>query len=458
MLRSLYSGVAGLKTHQQKMDVIGNNIANVNTYAFKGSRVTFKDVYYQTNASASDAGDNVGGTNTSQIGYGSMVGTIDVLHTRSGFTPTGNAMDVYIDGEGYLITQDEAGNELLTRVGTLDFDGAGNLVDKNGRYVMGYPIKRDAAGEIVYKTNTPVAGKANGGGLLFDFGTENGAKLNDYNIVYTTSTTPPAGQLPNTPHATINGKTITVNLDGTTGNPIPTQTVAAPLVETALDALFTALNLTTNPPPIPPAIPVPGVIYYDKNFPIIDLATTATFTNVATPPGTTPMDFTQKATIAGGVNKFTNEPELDLTGEPRKVTKPGTTSRPNADGVNTFEENDVVKLTSIAIGSDGIIRGTTNGTVIQLGQILLAAVPNPGAMSMEGNSYFKAGANTGKVEYRSPGDKAVGGIKSGGLEMSNVDLSTEFADMITTQRGFQANSRIITVGDEMLQELVSMKR
>lgn len=436
MLRSLYSGVAGLKTHQMKMDVIGNNIANVNTYAFKGSRVTFKDVYYQTSQGASDAGDNLGGTNSSQVGYGSMVGTIDVLHTRAGYTPTGRGMDVCIEGEGYLIAKDAAGNESYTRVGNLGFDGAGNLTDANGKYICGYPIKRDANGNIIFQKNTPKSGIVNAGGYDFSFGTKNGAKLNDYNIKFTTSTTTPAT---NDTTAAISGKTITINFDGTA---IPTDTTNFADVQTALTDLFTALNTVGGPK-------------YDANFPNIDIASVT----VAEMTAGGAFKVKETGTIAGGIDEFTTSPELDMTGDPRPIKMLGILSRPDANGVPTYEDKaNIAKLNDLNIGSDGIIRGTLDGNVIQVGQIILASIPNPAAMVMEGSSYFKAMANTGKIEYKVPGDKAVGTTRGGGLEMSNVDLSTEFADMITTQRGFQANSRIITVGDEMLQELVSMKR
>ncbi|MEG2429573.1 MAG: flagellar hook-basal body complex protein, partial [Oscillospiraceae bacterium] len=177
MLKSLFSGVAGLKTHQTKMDVIGNNIANVNTYGFKSSRATYKDVFYQTLNASSDATTNLGGGNSSQVGYGSMINSIDVLHSRAGYTPTGRSMDAFINGEGYFIARDGAGNESYTRVGILGFDGKGNLVDANKRYICGYPIQRDASGKIEYVENTPVGGKGNNKGLTVDFGTANGDKM-----------------------------------------------------------------------------------------------------------------------------------------------------------------------------------------------------------------------------------------------------------------------------------------
>ena len=142
MLRSLFSGVTGLKSHQTKMDVIGNNIANVNTYGFKSSRTTFRDVYYQTISSSTSASGTRSGSNASQVGYGTSVASVDILNTRTGYAATGNSMDLYIDGEGYFVVQDGNGNEHLTQVGTFGFDGDGNLTDGNGNFVCGYSVDK----------------------------------------------------------------------------------------------------------------------------------------------------------------------------------------------------------------------------------------------------------------------------------------------------------------------------
>lgn len=137
MIRSLYSGVAGLKTQQTKMDVIGNNIANVGTYGFKSDRATFKDVYYQTTATASASTGNTGGTNAKQIGYGNLVGSIDTNTKTSAMSSTGYGLDIAIAGEGFLQVMGPDGNIMYTKAGMLDIDAEGNLVDVNGNFVLG---------------------------------------------------------------------------------------------------------------------------------------------------------------------------------------------------------------------------------------------------------------------------------------------------------------------------------
>lgn len=141
MLRSLYSAVSGMKAHQTKLDVIGNNIANVNTYGFKSSRARFQDVFYQTLQSAAGGDNNKGGTNASQVGYGSQLGGIDLDMSRSALQSTGRPMDVAITGEGFFQVMDADGNIFYTRAGNLMLDSnSGNLVDSNGYTVLGLSL------------------------------------------------------------------------------------------------------------------------------------------------------------------------------------------------------------------------------------------------------------------------------------------------------------------------------
>lgn len=404
MSTSLASGVSGLKTHQTKMDVIGNNIANVNTYGFKSSRVTFKDVYYQTITGSSNANGNMGGANNAQVGYGTTVGTIDVMNSRGGFASTGSDKDCYINGEGYFVVKDGSGNERLTQVGTFDFDGSGNLVDGQTNFVCGYPLK-------------DYSSKATIGGATINFGTAN-AKLMDGYTVEVKYATAAAGAATTAVVADSTKKTITVTFTPSTDNP----TATAPLTKLTRGALQTALTTTW-----------------------------------ATPLPTTAPDFDiSKITVEGGAT-------IDATVNSSVTAASGSIVAQGANFDTTNGAQKIVNsyglLTGLTFGADGTISGQdSTGTIQVIGQLALADVPNPQALTLEGNSYYKAINNTGTVMYSAPGSGTVGALKTGGLETSNVDLATEFSDMITTQRGFQANSKIITVSDDMLDTLINMKR
>ncbi|OIQ09818.1 flagellar hook-basal body complex protein [Neomoorella thermoacetica] len=140
MMRSLYSGVSGLRTHQTRMDVIGDNIANVNTVGFKRSAVTFKDVFYQTlrgGSAGNSGGTGMGGTNPQQIGLGVTLGSIDVVHTQGAAASTGNGTDLMIQGDGFFQVKDSTGKIYYTRAGNFHFDDSGNLVTPDGFIVQG---------------------------------------------------------------------------------------------------------------------------------------------------------------------------------------------------------------------------------------------------------------------------------------------------------------------------------
>ena len=278
MMRSLYSGVTGLRSHQTKMDVIGNNIANVNTVGFKSSRVIFQDIYSQTIAPASAATATKGGTNPQQIGLGVQLATIDVLNTESSSQYTGNTLDLAIDGDGDFVIEDGAAYT-YTRAGNFYTDSNDYLVDANGNYVVGYEVDDPLTGALTM-----------------------------------------------------------------------------PLVE---ERIYID----------------PG--YYD-----------------------------------------------------------------------------------VSISASGQVVGLDNATSEShvLGQIVLANFSNANGLEKVGENSYRPTVNSGPAVLDTPGQSGMGSLNPGSLEMSNVDLTAQFADMITTQRGFQANSRIITTTDEMLEELVNMVR
>lgn len=334
MVKSMFAGVAGLKAHQQKMDVIGNNIANVNTWGYKAYSFNFTDSIYTTSiqsSGGSNEANRYGGRNPSQVGYGAVMGSISFQYTAGAPSPTDNDLDCMIDGTGLFLVGDmkatgvPANNEgirgsglSLSRVGIFTIDNNGYLVDAQGNYVYGYEVTKNAEGKVLfYKDDAD-----------------------------------------------------------TTGTPDPKG-------------------------------------------------------------GTARVD----------INKDLRP--LQIPCDQEDTT--GTT----VNGVTTYDRH---VMNSYTIDAQGVVTGVNKrGETITLGRLALIAVENPNGMVKDTGYYFKLGDNAGEATAHAPGG-TVGTIRSKYLEMPNVDLANEFSSMITTQRGFQANSKIITVTDEMLQELVNMKR
>ena len=213
MMKSLYSGVAGMKTHNQRMDVIGNNVSNVNTTAYKTSTVTFKDVYYQTkkNASAGDA--TSGGTNPTQVGYGASLGTIQQVMTQSGFNQTDSVFDCALQGEGFFQVMDQAGNVFYTRAGVFSVDSYGNLCDPNGYIVLGVSgDPTNVEGGSSQRINLKIPS--------VDNNVASAEKtVNGYDVTVSASTYGEEGNISftiidsNTPYATKTGTNLTIYMD-----------------------------------------------------------------------------------------------------------------------------------------------------------------------------------------------------------------------------------------------------
>ena len=285
MLRSMFAGVSGLRSHQTMMDVTGNNIANVNTFGFKSQRVTFQDAFYQTARGATGATPAVGGTNPTQIGLGSRVASIDGVFSQGALQLTNRATDIAIQGDGYFITNGPQGVQ-YTRAGAFSFDSAGNLVGPGGEKVQG------AAG----------------------------------------------------------------------ANPPTAAALAAP-------------------------------------------------TDIA------------------GLQDLTVDPAV------------------------------MEQIRDIAIGADGHVTARdATGAEVKIGRIAIATFVNSNGLTRLGQSSFAASANSGAPAIGAPNDAGRGSLQGGTLEMSNVDLAQEFTQLIMSQRGFQANARTITTSDELLGELVNIKR
>lgn len=322
----MYSGITGMKNFQTKLDVIGNNVSNVNTHGFKKGRVIFKDIFSQTTAGASGMTGTRGGTNPQQVGLGSQVSTIDTLHGGGSIQFTGNTLDLAIEGDGFFVVADRAGdddtaedlggftNPSYTRAGNFYMDSYGYLVNGDGKYVFGASATAD------------------------DFNTDE----EDFDIED-----------------------------------------------------FPPLNDPDNAQVEPPEL--------DRQ------------DNGA-------IDIQQSSGDIGPIKIPTNAQSMSI----------------GNDGTVTFVDSE--------------------GTLRYAGQLIMSKFPNPGGLEKTGGNYYQETSNSGGAFYSLATEEGMGTIQSGALEMSNVDLSEEFTEMIVAQRGFQANTRTITTSDEILQELMNLKR
>lgn len=568
MMRSLYSGVAGLKTHQTRMDVIGNNIANVNTTAYKSSSMTFSELMSQTTqkASGANATTGVGGTNAKQIGLGVKAGAINTAITTQGSAQsTGNPFDIMITGDNFFVVSNGSEN-FFTRDGSFYVDGAGNLaMTSTGYNVMGWGVD-ETTGNIKQDTVTALrimsaanmtyppeaTTKANISGILdendkdvtsangktvnlnffdargysytakFTFKQSGGDKTNEYSmelnkILDSTGAEIDISKLKfgnrsqqkmetkvtlNTDAYKWDGKVLKTK-DGTTevanladifkadGSLItPADDAAAQKQQKALDAIAKAYGYEGSTDEFL-NLYITSTANKDKQLTIQDLLGNmmAGKTTYVLPAdgsaitmegryfeGTTVVfnKDTGKLESVGGSTTNLNvnaafsalggnfsDVTIDLskcTNYDNKGTSTIGATSGDLDGLGTGRR--LGDMIGVSIQKDGMIYARyDNGMTKLLGQIATAAFANASGLEKEGDNLYSATLNSGEFDGIGVDITAGGGYMSTGqLEMSNVDLSSEFTEMITTQRGFQANSRIITVSDTLLEELTNLKR
>lgn len=568
MMRSLYSGVAGLKTHQTRMDVIGNNIANVNTTAYKSSSMTFSELMSQTTqkASGANATTGVGGTNAKQIGLGVKAGAINTAITTQGSgQSTGNPFDIMITGDNFFVVSNGSEN-FFTRDGSFYVDGAGNLaMTSTGYNVMGWGVD-ETTGNIKQDTVTALrimsaanmtyppeaTTKANISGILdendkdvtsangktvnlnffdargysytakFTFKQSGGDKTNEYSmelnkILDSTGAEIDISKLKfgnrsqqkmetkvtlNTDAYKWDGKVLKTK-DGTTevanladifnqdGSLItPQDDAAAQKQQKALDAIAKAygyegstdefLNLyitsTENKDKQLTIQDLLGNMMAGKTTDVLPADGSAITMEGRYFEGTTVVfnKDTGKLESVGGSTTNLNvnaafsalggnfsDVTIDLsecTNYGNKGTSTIGATSGDLDGLGTGRR--LGDMIGVSIQKDGMIYASyDNGMTKLLGQIATAAFANASGLEKEGDNLYSATLNSGEFDGIGVDITAGGGYMSTGqLEMSNVDLSSEFTEMITTQRGFQANSRIITVSDTLLEELTNLKR
>lgn len=419
MLRSMYSGIGGMRNFQTKLDVIGNNIANVNTYGFKKGRVTFKDIASQTMSGASSAQNNRGGTNAKQIGLGSAVATIDTIMTNSSLQTTGRLLDLGIDGDGFFVVKN-GNQQYYSRAGNFDIDSVGNLVNSDGLKVQGYAMD-------------PTTGKPNTSKLI--------NLTIDKNATVAPSPTTTIKFDGNLSSNAAVGDKVSMDLAvrDSLGNEVPLNVV---YTKTGSNSWSVAVQNVVTPPAVPTTYGTGTLNFNADGSLIVD----------TTPPITYP--FGANVTIPSSVGAAS----IVLTPDKLNFEKLSQTAEASSTSVKEKDGSAGGSLTSFTFGQSGEITGVfSNGQVKTLGQIALATFSNPGGLLKTGGNTFQESNNSGIPNVSTPGNSR-GVVQAGTLEMSNVDLSEEFTDMIVAQRGFQANSRIITTSDQILEELVNLKR
>ena len=568
MMRSLYSGVAGLKTHQTRMDVIGNNIANVNTTAYKSSSMTFSELMSQTTqkASGANATTGVGGTNAKQIGLGVKAGAINTAITTQGSAQsTGNPFDIMITGDNFFVVSNGSEN-FFTRDGSFYVDGAGNLaMTSTGYNVMGWGVDK-TTGNIKQDTVTALrimssanmtyppeaTTKANISGILdendkdvtsangktvnlnffdargysytakFTFKQSGGDKTNEYSLelnkildstgkeIDISGITFGEQNLEQTLSSKLSLNTDSYKWDDATKT---LQTTATPPETVAeLDKIFKNGALITDKDKAEEVQKNLDAIakaygYEGSTDEFLKLYTTGKAGQVTvqtmlenmsknmTGDDILPKDKNEELTMTGrkfdgakvvfdkdsgklqSINNSTtnlsttlNFPAtmgnfsnitIDLsecTNYDNKGTSTVGATSGDLDGLGTGRR--LGDMIGVSIQKDGMIYASyDNGMTKLLGQIATAAFANASGLEKEGDNLYSATLNSGEFDGIGVDITAGGGYMSTGqLEMSNVDLSSEFTEMITTQRGFQANSRIITVSDTLLEELTNLKR
>lgn len=568
MIRSLYSGVAGLKTHQTRMDVIGNNIANVNTTAYKSSSMTFSELMSQTTqkASGANATTGVGGTNAKQIGLGVKAGAINTAITTQGSAQsTGNPFDIMITGDNFFVVSNGSEN-FFTRDGSFYVDGAGNLaMTSTGYNVMGWGVD-ETTGNIKQDTVTALrimsaanmtyppeaTTKANISGILdendkdvtsangktvnlnffdargysytakFTFKQSGGDKTNEYSMELSKLLDSTGAEIDisklefgnrsqqkmetkvtlNTDAYKWDGKVLKTK-DGTTdvadladifkadGSLItPADDAAAQKQQKALDAIAKAYGYEGSTDEFL-NLYITSTANKDKQLTIQDLlgnmmagkttdvlpadgsaitmegryfeGTTVVFNKdtgklESVGGSTTNLNVNAAFSALGGNFSDVTIDLSECTNYDNKGTSTIGATSGDLDGLGTGRR--LGDMIGVSIRKDGMIYARyDNGMTKLLGQIATAAFANASGLEKEGDNLYSATLNSGEFDGIGVDITAGGGYMSTGqLEMSNVDLSSEFTEMITTQRGFQANSRIITVSDTLLEELTNLKR
>ncbi len=416
MMRSLFAGVSGLRNHQTRMDVIGNNIANVNTVAFKASRVTFKEAFAQLLQGASRPPGDLGGINPIQIGSGMNIGSIDQLFSQGSLESTGQNTDLAIQGDSFFVVSDGS-RRFYTRAGNFQLDADGRLIAPNNGFVV-QGLNADSTG--AFSSTSTIA-----------------------DIIL------PVGQKSPARATGIIGLTGNLDSGAAVGD---THAMAITVYDSAGGPHDLQINFTNTGPgqwSWAATSPTAGVTAGNGTVSFNPNGTLAAFTYPGGGANIT-------VTPAGAGAPFNVVVDFGTVGDFNGLAGFSNPSNAVVSRQDGYKAGD---LEAIAVDGNGVISGFfTNGVTRNLAQISLARFNNPSGLLRRGDNMYAESANSGLAVVGFSGTSDPSTITPGALENSNVDLSQEFTNMIVTQRGFQANARVITTSDEMLSELVNLRR
>ncbi len=420
MIRSLFSAISGLRIHQTFMDVVGNNIANVNTTGYKGARVTFEDLLSQTVQGPNGPSASQATVNPGQVGLGAQVSDIGMITANGNLQATQSPTDLAIQGDGFFVLSNGQGGQVYTRDGSFSQGANGALVSSSGLQVLGW--KPD-----------PTTGQINASGPLVPLAIPTG----DPQVAMASTTLTLTGNLD-------------ARLDSTATTAASKQVQATVTVYDSLGTAhdvtltFTKTDNASNSWSWAPTTTETGASVSGGGTISFNGATGAINQTNGAPPTAT-----LSLTLANGA---TSPQSLSLS--LGSLTQLAATSSPTA----TTDGQGAGTLTQLSVDSTGEVTGIySNGAKRLLGQVALATFVNNQGLLRQGDNGFSSTVASGNAQLGIPGSSGRGAISSGYLEMSNVDLSQEFSNMILAERGFQASSRVITVSDAMLQELVNLK-
>lgn len=564
---ALFTGLSGLDVNQARLSVVGNNIANTNTVAFKSSRALFKPQFYVTESGGTPPNGDFGGTNPNQRGLGAVVATIEKDFTSGAIEPTGKPTDMAIDGSGFFVVQGD--EQRYTRDGSFSLNGANELVTSSGEYVQGYLADEDGnvqAGQLS-KVNIPLgtttAAKATAnvtleGNLNANGEVGAGSSILESQLLTTAGGTVPLGTTALVDlRDTVTAATpftagTTLTLGGEKGGRSLTESTLDITATTTVDELRTFLSggLGIDETVVIPGLATPGTVLetdtVDPNSARLVIAGNAgtenalslTGTALSTSGGASPLTFAdgtnnagiqsnptgesvhtsfvgydslgtpitvdvtavletkadtgntwrfyvnsgddtdQSLVVGNGTLTFGSDGKLlDSTGTTVTLDRTDTgaatpttvkldfasmTSLTDTDSTLVMTRQDgspIGTLQSFSVGADGTITGAfSNGKTQALAQLAVATFDNPNGLLDNGGNQFTAGPNSGEAVISKPLTLGAGGVRSGALELSNVDLSEEFINMIISSTGFSAASRVITTSDQLLTELLNSAR